>query len=239
MAEHFYSVYDWMTDDLRLCGIELTVFALIHSFTETGREYDGSLAYIAQRTGTTRRNAIRMLQKLVDKKLLCKTERFDNGVKYCVYRVPDGLAHPLLTDRHTPKDESSPPPVTDRHTPVDSLSPNHKEDHKEDHKEYHREGKDDAPDRKNAGKTAAPASAPKRSYGEYKNVMLTEEEFSKLKREFPEDWQQRIERLSAYMASTGKRYKNHLATIRSWAMRDEKKKPEESPFAFLTGGLSL
>ena len=42
----------------------------------------------------------------------------------------------------------------------------------------------------------------------------------KLKEEFPYDWEQRIERLSAYMASTGKTYKNHLATIRNWARRD-------------------
>ena len=33
----------------------------------------------------------------------------------------------------------------------------------------------------------------------------------------------RIERLSEYMASTGRIYKNHLATIRSWAKRDEEK----------------
>ena len=43
----------------------------------------------------------------------------------------------------------------------------------------------------------------------------------KLKTEFL-DWSDRIERLSAYMASTGKSYKNHLATIRNWARRDSK-----------------
>ena len=75
-------------------------------------------------------------------------------------------------------------------------------------------------ERKNAWKTAAPAASPKRSYGDYGNVLLTEEEFSKLKREFPEDWQQRVEALSAYMKSKGTVYKDHLATIRNWARRD-------------------
>lgn len=56
-------------------------------------------------------------------------------------------------------------------------------------------------------------------YGEYKNVLLTDEELEKLKAEFP-DWQERIERLSSYVASTGKTYKNHLATIRNWAKKD-------------------
>lgn len=58
-------------------------------------------------------------------------------------------------------------------------------------------------------------------YGEYQNVLLSDEDLEKLKKEFF-DWSDRIERLSAYMASTGKSYKNHLATIRNWARRDSK-----------------
>ncbi|WP_458397446.1 hypothetical protein [Anaerotignum sp.] len=60
-------------------------------------------------------------------------------------------------------------------------------------------------------------------YGEYKNVLLTDEEMDKLKAEFPNDWKERIERLSFYMASTGKSYKSHLATIRNWARKDAEK----------------
>ena len=68
------------------------------------------------------------------------------------------------------------------------------------------------------------ASKPTRhKYGEYKNVLLSDEDMDKLKAEFPADWQQRIERLSGYIASTGKSYKNHLATIRNWAKRDNEK----------------
>ena len=58
-------------------------------------------------------------------------------------------------------------------------------------------------------------------HGAYKNVLLTDDEYEKLKKEFS-DYEQRIERLSEYMASTGKTYKSHLATIRSWARRDKK-----------------
>lgn len=57
-------------------------------------------------------------------------------------------------------------------------------------------------------------------YGEYQNVLLSDSDMEKLKSEFPTDWEERVERLSAYMASTGKSYKNHLATIRNWARRD-------------------
>ena len=61
-------------------------------------------------------------------------------------------------------------------------------------------------------------------YGIYKNVLLTDEDMEKLKSEFPDDWQNRIERLSEYIASSGKTYKNHLATIRVWAKKDKERK---------------
>ena len=61
---------------------------------------------------------------------------------------------------------------------------------------------------------------PRHKYGEYSNVLLSDTDLAKLKSEFPNEWREKIERLSAYMASTGKSYKNHLATIRNWARRD-------------------
>ena len=60
-------------------------------------------------------------------------------------------------------------------------------------------------------------------YGIYKNVLLTDEDMEKLKSEFPDDWRNRIERLSEYIASSGKTYKNHLATIRVWAKKDKER----------------
>jgi len=61
-------------------------------------------------------------------------------------------------------------------------------------------------------------------YGIYENVLFTDEDYQKLINEFPSDYQERIERLSEYIASTGKSYKNHLATIRNWSRRDSEKK---------------
>lgn len=65
----------------------------------------------------------------------------------------------------------------------------------------------------------APKKPVKHKYGEYKNVLLTDEELEKLKAEY-KDVDERIERLSSYIASTGKSYKSHYATIRNWARRD-------------------
>ena len=64
----------------------------------------------------------------------------------------------------------------------------------------------------------------KHKYGEYNNVLLTDDELEKLKTEYS-DYEERIERLSSYIASTGKRYKSHYATIRNWARNDRSKKP--------------
>lgn len=66
-------------------------------------------------------------------------------------------------------------------------------------------------------------------YGQYKNVLLSDEDLEKLKKEFADDWSLRIENLSEYMASKGVAYKNHLATIRNWARRDKANASRDGP----------
>ena len=70
---------------------------------------------------------------------------------------------------------------------------------------------------------AEPPKTTRHKQGFYNNVLLTDEEYDKLQEEFPHDYTERIERLSEYIASTGKRYKSHLATIRAWARKDSVK----------------
>ena len=72
------------------------------------------------------------------------------------------------------------------------------------------------------GDTKKKSPAPKKNvYGEFQNVMLSADDLDRLKAKFPEDLDSRIEKLSAYIASTGKKYKDHRATIMNWARRDE------------------
>ena len=58
----------------------------------------------------------------------------------------------------------------------------------------------------------------KKPYGEFENVMLTDEELSKLKSDVT-NYERYIEELSNYMARTGKRYKSHYAAIKAWYRR--------------------
>lgn len=69
----------------------------------------------------------------------------------------------------------------------------------------------------------------KHKYGEYDNVLLSDEELDKLKKDFPTDYQERIDRLSEYVASTGKTYKNYLATIRAWARKEKQVQTYNQP----------
>lgn len=75
----------------------------------------------------------------------------------------------------------------------------------------------------NTKKSSTKKKESRHKYGEYSNVILSDADLAKLKSEFPNDWEQRIDNLSSYMESKGKTYKNHLATIRNWARRDREK----------------
>ena len=74
-------------------------------------------------------------------------------------------------------------------------------------------------------KPGQPAPA---AYGRYDNVFLSDKELSQLKEELPGKWEYYLDRLSCHIASTGKRYKSHAATIYKWAQEDAaKEKPKK------------
>lgn len=81
----------------------------------------------------------------------------------------------------------------------------------------------------------SPPKAPKEyrhKHGQYNNVLLTDEQMEKLKKELPAVYEDMIERLSDYIECTGKRYKNHYAVIKSWARKDanERKTANKNSF---------
>ena len=58
-------------------------------------------------------------------------------------------------------------------------------------------------------------------FGKYKNVFFTNEEYQRLITLFPNDYQERIDKLSTYIKSTKRKYSNHLATIELWALNEK------------------
>jgi uncharacterized protein YdaU (DUF1376 family) len=82
--------------------------------------------------------------------------------------------------------------------------------------------KDNVEKRKTAKK-----DLPKKTYGEFNNVKLTDEDYEKLKEKFP-DYEDKIEALSIGIDSKGYKYKNHYSTILNWDRRDKKEKPVQN-----------
>ena len=73
------------------------------------------------------------------------------------------------------------------------------------------------------------AHAHMKKYGENGNVELTEIEYKRLaERMGVSKRDEYIDKLGDYMASTGKTYKSHYATIRNWFRQDGGKKAESS-----------
>ena len=67
-------------------------------------------------------------------------------------------------------------------------------------------------------------------YGEFKNVILTDEEYKKLEQKFNNTLQTKIEALSGYMKSKGKVYKDHYATILTWARKEANDSPQHPEY---------
>lgn len=60
----------------------------------------------------------------------------------------------------------------------------------------------------------------KQPYGEFGNVLLTNDEYQALRDLFTEHFRKYIIDLDLYIGSSGKKYKSHYAVIRQWLNRD-------------------
>ncbi|QRG86449.1 replication initiator protein A [Bulleidia sp. zg-1006] len=76
------------------------------------------------------------------------------------------------------------------------------------------------PNRNNTEYSNPDMSLGKAAYGTFQNVFLTEDEVIDLKEILQSLFDNYIERLSNYIQSTGKIYKDHKATILSWFYKD-------------------
>jgi hypothetical protein len=77
---------------------------------------------------------------------------------------------------------------------------------------------------KPAKKSIPKVKPDKKVYGEFQNVLLTEEEYGKLKDKFGEKVvEEKITIFSEAMESKGYKYKSHYAAILSWNRRDSAK----------------
>lgn len=91
--------------------------------------------------------------------------------------------------------------------------------------------KDERPVDGRATSKPSRSTPPQNSYGEFSNVKMTTAEFDKLvQAEGAERANALIEELSSYLASSGKRYKSHYATLLNWGRRKDKEGEPKQKF---------
>lgn len=173
---------------------EITALCNERGFCWAGNEYFADLY------GVNKETISRWVSDLIKFGYLNREIIYKEGTNQIINRYLRINQYPIDEKRNTPIDEK----VKDNNTSINNTFNNTKE--------YIREL---PPSKKSKAKPI------RHKYGEYKNVLLSDEQMEKLKTEFPNDYQERIERLSEYCESSGKTYKNYLATIRCWARKEK------------------
>lgn len=72
-------------------------------------------------------------------------------------------------------------------------------------------------------------STSKHKYGEHKNVLLTDEEYLKLKERYPTNYEEKINNLSVGIALKGYKYKSHFLAVIKWADNDKQNSKVDKP----------
>ena len=121
---NYYQVSGWMINRLGLAGRELQAYAIIYGFTQDGEtEFMGSINYIAEWLGCTRKTVIETLKSLIQKGYITKTQTTVNGVMVNYYKtvlpIPESveitlgsveITPPQYKNYTTPSVKITPPP---------------------------------------------------------------------------------------------------------------------------------
>lgn len=88
---YFFTVQDWMVQDLKLRGADLLVFAVIYGYTQGAQGiFNGTGHYIAYITGLSRPSVVRSLDMLVAKQYVQKNIIYKSNRKhYTEYTLGD------------------------------------------------------------------------------------------------------------------------------------------------------
>lgn len=107
---NFITIQGWMVNEIGLSGNELLLYALIYGFSQDEKSsFNLSLSYTMKWLNVSKQTVITTLKKLVDKGLITKEERTDNGVKNCFYRVVNNLDMGGQESLPPPSQKSLPP----------------------------------------------------------------------------------------------------------------------------------
>lgn len=209
---NYYTVQSFMRNDLQLKGNELCIYAIIFGFTQDSESwFTGSLTYLQDWLGVSKNTVRSALDSLVEKGFIFKETQSINGIVYNRYKNNYSVSKidtPTQNIEQMYQNLDGDVSKFDRGVyqnldgGVSKIDPNNKEYNILDNINNNIQSKKE-----------------KKEYGELNNVMLTDEEYKKLK---DRNLIHKINDLSFYIASTGKKYKSHYATICQWAVKDKK-----------------
>ncbi len=227
---NYYTVYGWMINQLKLKGTTLQLYAVIYGFSENGEnECSGSLAYLAETTGCTKQTVLNALNKLEKLGYILKRQtRDDDGGLRNHYRV--NLT--AIEQRVSPQKWKA---------AVERMLKQRLKGLKKFTQPVKKNGMPSA--KKKRGMPLVKKNRPynttresigfelcegdarseKQTFGDFQNVQLTENEYARLSELYGTQLPQTISSLSSYMASTGKHYRNHYATLFRWCQQDIQK----------------
>ena len=84
--DNYFSISGWMVTRLGLESLaETAVYSIIYGFSCSSDKFTGSLQYLAEWTNVSRSTVIRILNHLVERKLILKTVIEKQGQRFCEY----------------------------------------------------------------------------------------------------------------------------------------------------------
>lgn len=202
---------------LRLNGTQFKIIMVLWRFTYgfSRREYKLSVSFISKAIQTDIRTVKRELNKLIEIKLInVISEASFNSTRIISFNKDYDT---WLQDNHQVGNK----PLDDE-IPTKSggeMPPNSGGELDTQDKQVFKE---------NLKQVSTPKKPNKHKYGEFRNVLLTDQEKERLISELGHDTFERcIKKLDEYIETTGRKYKNHNLVIHKWVINsvkeDEKK----------------
>jgi hypothetical protein len=109
--ENYINIQGWMINELKLKGNKLSLYALIYGFSQDGEnEYRASFKYIGKALGIKRRQAIYIINWLVENNYIVKTIGSNEGTNSYKYNADlvQRLHHPSAVNCTTPSAKIAP-----------------------------------------------------------------------------------------------------------------------------------
>ena len=197
----YVTLQAFMVNDLKLSGNELIVYAVIYGFSQDGNSwFSGSRAYLAHWCQVSKMTVSTNLNKLVQKGLIEKRSRVENGVTFADYRAV----------------QSAIPVVKNFDGVVKKFDGGSKESLPGGSKEslHHTIDTDITREKIEIDKPK------KHKYGEFGHVLLTDEEYEKLNERTKGNRDYYIAQVDSYVDRTGKPYKRYYSAVANFYDRD-------------------